>query len=167
VLDPTAVAGAIAGRDTVLSAIGHRRTAPRNPFSRDTSPPDLFTRAIGNIVDGMRLHKVPRLLICGVHGAGDSAARMGWLYRILLTRSTIRLALADANVMEARVAESGLDYLIARPVTLSDGKGSGTWRVREDRISSFAMIPRADVAAYLLAHVDGALPALRTPSLSS
>ena len=64
------------------------------------------------------------------------------------------------------LADSGLDWLVARPVTLSDGAARGRWRVRDDRISSFAQIRRADVAAVLLAHVAGPIAA-RTPSLSS
>src|SRR6185312_2506363 len=144
VLDAGAVAAAVAGQDVVVSAIGHRRKT-RSPFSKPLSPPDLFARGVDHMIDAMRRHDVRRLLVVGVHGAGDSRARTGWLYRWLVEKTNIGLALADNNVMEARIAA----------------------RVREDKIGSFASIARADVARYLLAHVDGALPALRTPSLTS
>lgn len=166
VLDAETVAAAIAGQDVVVSAIGHRRKT-RSPFSEQLSPPDLFTRGLDHMIDGMRRHNVRRLLIVGVHGAGDSRARTGWLYRWLVEKTNIGIALADSNVMEQRVAASGLDWLIARPVSLTNGIGNGKPRVREGKVSSFASIARADVARYLIAHVDGALPALRTPSLTS
>ncbi|HEY2749384.1 MAG TPA: NAD(P)H-binding protein [Polyangia bacterium] len=166
VLDADAVAAAIAGQDAVLSALGHRR-ASRSPFARQLSPPDLFARSAAHMIDAMRRHRVARLVICGVHGAGDSRARTGWLYRWLVERTQIGIALADANVMEAAVAQSGLDWLIARPVSLTNGRGRGKWRARPDRISSFASIARRDVAAFMLAHVAGALPPERTPSLTS
>jgi len=166
VLDAGAVAAAVAGQDVVVSAIGHRRKT-RSPFSKPLSPPDLFARGVDHMIDAMRRHDVRRLLVVGVHGAGDSRARTGWLYRWLVEKTNIGLALADNNVMEARIAASGLDFLIARPVSLTNGRGNGQPRVREDKIGSFASIARADVARYLLAHVDGALPALRTPSLTS
>jgi putative NADH-flavin reductase len=165
VLDAAAVDAAVAGHDVIVSALGHRRTAARNPWSRDTSPPDLFARAGANLVDAARRHHVTRLLFVGVHGAGDSRARTGWLYRWLLEHSSIRIALADMNVMESLVAQSGLDWLVCRPVTLADGPARGRCRVRDDRISSLAQIRRADVAAFLLAHVDGPIAA-RTPSIA-
>jgi putative NADH-flavin reductase len=137
VLDADAVSAAIAGHDAVLSALGHRR-ASRSPFSKQLSPPDLFARSSIHMIDAMRHHRVARLVICGVHGAGDSRARTGWLYRWLVERTNIGIALADANVMERTVAKSGLQWLIARPVSLTNGRGRGKWRVRQDRISSVA-----------------------------
>ena len=166
VLDADAVAAAIAGQDAVLSAVGHRR-ASRSPFSRQLSPPDLFARSTTHMIDAMRRHGVGRIIICGVHGAGDSRARTSWPYRWLVERTNIGIALADANVMERELAASDVEWLVARPVSLTNGRGTGRWRVREDRISCVRFIARRDVAAFMLAHVDGALPSLRTPSLSS
>jgi len=166
VLDAAAVDAAVAGHDVIVSALGHRRRAARNPWSRDLSPPDLMARATAHLIDAARHHRVGRILYVGVHGCGDSRARTRWIYRFLVERTTIGIALADFNVAERMLADSGLDWLVTRPVTLSDGAPSGRCRVRDDRISSFAQIRRADVAAFLLAHVDGPIAA-RTPSLSS
>jgi putative NADH-flavin reductase len=165
VLDAPAVEAALAGQDVVVSALGHRRTS-KSPFAADLSPPDLFTRATTHVLAGMRRHRVGRILVVGIHGCGDSRARTSAVYRWLVERTTIGLALADANAMEQQLAGSGLEWLVSRPVSLTNGAGRGRWRIREDRIGSFATIARADVAAHLLAHVDGAIAA-RTPSLSS
>jgi putative NADH-flavin reductase len=166
VLDAAAVAAAVAGHDVIISALGHRRTAARNPWSRDTSPPDLMARATTHLVDAARRHRVPRLLFVGIHGCGDSRARTGWLYRYLVERTTIGIALADFNVTEQLLADSGLDWQVCRPTTLANGPARGRCRVRDDRIGSLAQIRRADVAAFMLAHVAGPIAA-RTPSLSS
>jgi putative NADH-flavin reductase len=164
VLDAAAVADAVAGHEVIVSALGHRRKA-RNPWARDLSPPDLMTRATPHIVDAARRHRISRALFVGVHGCGDSRARTGFIYRYLVERTTIGIALRDFNVMEGLLTDSGLDWLVARPVTLVDGAARGRCRVREDRISSFAVIRRADVAAFMLAHVAGPIAA-RTPSIA-
>jgi len=166
VLDAAAVDAAVAGHDVIVSALGHRRRAARNPWSRDLSPPDLMARATTHLVDAARRHRVGRLLYVGVHGCGDSRARTGWLYRYLVERTTIGIALADFNVAERMLADSGLDWLVARPVTLVDGAARGRSCVRDDRIGSLATIRRADVAAFLLAHVAGPIAA-RTPSIAA
>ena len=164
VLDAAAVADAVAGHEVIVSALGHRRKS-RNPWARDLSPPDLMSRATPHIVDAARRHRVTRALFVGVHGCGDSRARTGFIYRYLVERTTIGIALNDFNVMERLLADSGLDWLVARPVSLVDGAPRGRCRVRADRISSFSMIRRADVAAFMLAHVYGPIAA-RTPSIA-
>ncbi|MCU1279736.1 MAG: Flavin reductase [bacterium] len=164
VLDGSAVDAAVAGHDVIVSALGHRRRA-RNPWSRDFSPPDLMTRATPHLIDAARRHGIARVLFVGVHGCGDSRARTSFIYRYLVERTTIGIALRDFNIMEGMLAESGLDWLVARPVSLVDGAARGRCQVRDDRISSLATIRRADVAAFMLAHVDGPIAA-RTPSIA-
>ncbi len=165
VLDGAAVAAAVAGHDVVVSALGHRRTAPRNPWSRDLSPPDLMARATQHILDATRRYGIRRVLYVGVHGCGDSRARTSAIYRWIVERTSIGIALRDFNVVEEMLAGSELEWLVSRPVTLSDGPARGRYKVREDRISSLARIRRADVAAFMLAHVEGAIAA-RTPSIA-
>ena len=166
VLDGEAVARAVAGHDAILSALGQRRAA-KNPFARMLSPPDLMQRATAGLVAAARAHRIERLFVVSLHGAGDSLERTGWLYRWLVTRTQIRHALADSNVMEERMRASGLDWIAARPVTLTDGAGRGRWRMRDDRIGSLATIARADVAAYLIGQLTSAERASRTPSLTA
>jgi hypothetical protein len=125
-----------------------------------------LARATANLLEAARRHRVGRCLFVGVHGAGDSRARTGLVYRLLVERTTIGIALGDSNVMEGMLAQSGLEWLVARPVSLLDGPPTGRARERADRIGSFATIRRADVAAYLLAHVAGPIAA-RTPSISA
>jgi len=63
VLDAAAVDAAVAGHNVIVSALGHRRTAARNPWSRDTSPPDLFARSdIGRVRRDEALKRVPDFL---------------------------------------------------------------------------------------------------------
>ena len=166
VLDAAAVDGAVAGHEVIVSALGHRRRAARNPWSRDTSPPDLMARATAHLLDAARRHRVGRILYVGVHGCGDSRARTGFVYRWLVERTTIGIALADFNAAEELLARTSFEWLVARPVTLTDGAATGRCRVRDDRIGSLATIRRADVAAFVLAHLSGPIAA-RTPSIAS
>jgi putative NADH-flavin reductase len=166
IFDRADVARAVAGHDAIISALGHRR-ASQNVFARDLSPPDLHQATTAHLIEAARVHRINRLFVLSLHGAGDSRARTSWLYRWLVTRTTIRLALADSEAMEAALAESGLDWLAVRPVTLLDGKQRGRCRVRDERIGSLATIERADVAAFVIAQLDARQRASRTPSLSA
>jgi putative NADH-flavin reductase len=112
-------------------------------------------------------HNINKVFVVSLHAAGDSLTRTSGLYRFLCTRTQIRHATHDSNVMESLLAASKLDWLAARPVTLTNGNGSGSWKVRDNRIGSFATISRADVAAFLVAELDKCDRSRRTPSLSS
>jgi putative NADH-flavin reductase len=166
VLDAEAVSRAVAGHDAIVSALGHRRAA-RWPYARLLSPIDLLARATTNFIAAARAHNINRVFVVSLHAAGDSLARTSSLYRFLCTRTQIRHATHDSNVMESLLAASKLDWLAARPVTLTNGDGNGTWKIRTDRIGSFATISRADVAAFLVAELDKSGRSERTPSLSS
>jgi putative NADH-flavin reductase len=166
VFDRAEVARTVAGHDTIISALGHRR-ASRNVFARDLSPQDLHQSTTTHLIEAARVNRIDRLFVLSLHGAGDSRPRTGWLYRWLVTRTTIRLALADSEAMEASLAQSGLDWLAIRPVTLLDGKPRGSWRVRDGRIGSLVTIERADVAAFVIAQLAERDRACRTPSISA
>jgi putative NADH-flavin reductase len=166
VFDRADVARAVAGHDAIISALGHRR-ASQNVFARDLSPADLHQATTTHLIEAARVHRIDRLFVLSLHGAGDSRARTSWLYRWLVTRTTIRMALADSEAMESSLAASGLDWLAVRPVTLLDGKARGRCRVRDGRIGSLATIARADVASFVIAQLSERQRSCRTPSLSA
>ena len=162
VLDAAFVASVVPGHDVVVSALGMRYA---HPWAERRSPDDFTERATANVVSAMKTAGVHRIVVISAAGVGDSRAAMNWPMRLMLKISNVGVAYADLERMEALLAGSGLDWHAVRPVTLTHGKPTG--RVRStDRYAVTATIPRADVAAYLLACVEGGTQD-RTPMITA
>jgi uncharacterized protein YbjT (DUF2867 family) len=87
-------------------------------------------------------------------GAGDSRGRGGFLYnaafQLLLGR-----VYDDKEVQERIVRRSKLDWVIVRPVILTDGPKTSAYRALVDpRDWTCGFISRADVADFLIKQID-------------
>jgi putative NADH-flavin reductase len=139
---------ALIGADVVVQALG----IPAN-LSMLTGPIDLFSVATGILLPLMHEAGVRRLISVTGFGAGDSRARIGRLQRVGFDLVFGR-AYADKDIQEALIRESGLDWVIARPGVLTNGRGTGRYRVLtrpEDWRNG--IIARADVADFLIKQV--------------
>jgi putative NADH-flavin reductase len=148
VLDPADLPALLDGQDAVLSALGigyHRyRTT-------------VYSAGLGNVMDAMRKAGVSRLLCVSTSGLDLPAqATLGQrvMFGMILHR-ILREPYADLREMERRVRASDLDWTIVRAARLTNGPGTGRYRVGLDGPPRRAWsISRADVAHYLLTHLD-------------
>lgn len=149
--------------DVVLSALGIKRASPANPWSSLTSPPDFSSRTAASLVAAMRQHGIARAYSVSAAGVAESAARMNFLMKFLVAKSSIGIAYRDLAAMERAFATSGLDWCCPRPTRLT----SGPLTRRVKIIHNFPLsagISRADVAWWMLKHA--AQPTgERTPTL--
>lgn len=145
VMDGTAVADAIADNEAVLSALG------ANHLKRSS----LLETSARNIVAGMELHSVSRLIVLGAAGAVPGwglyqtplANIAAWMVRHTLLRHPFESQAAQERV----IAASGLDYTIVRPTRLTDGPLTKGYRVLPDALPSRGVrISRADVAHFMV-----------------
>ena len=149
VLDRTALEEAVVGNDAVVSCLGISRKNAGNPWTEFLSPPDFLEQAAKNIVAAMTTKNVSRLVAIGVGGAGDGNARVDAAARLLFRISKLGQTIVDAERMEAVLADSDLDWYVARPMRLVDGPVTGRMKVFDrGRISDKTV--RADLAAWLL-----------------
>jgi putative NADH-flavin reductase len=149
-LDAGDVAIALADVDAVVLTLG-MRPGVEMLFG----PVRLFSAATRVIVPSMQRLGIGRLICVTGFGAGDSRQAIGCLesipFRLLLGR-----AYDDKDVQESLIRESGLDWVIARPVILTDGPKTGRYEAldKPERWRN-GFISRADVADFLLNQVDG------------
>ena len=155
-LDAEAVAGAIAGQDAVLSALGGRPWRDR----------DVCAQGTRNIVDAMRRHGVRRLVVVSSLGVGDSREQLGWLVRNVAAPLVMRRSFEDKERMEEVVRSSELDWVIVRPGLLTGGRPSGRWRAAVDEPIQVGFITRADAAAFCLVQLSSDEYLRRTPSIA-
>ena len=146
-LDPVALAAAVAGQGAVIYAV-----AP--PGRREQAAP--ASQGMRGVVRAMRDAGVRRLVCLSIGGLGsepdgDPAGLVGRLLR----SSPPKGALADLRHMEVTVRQSGLEWTIVRPARMVDGEGKHSWRAGPGyAVPHGTKIARADVAEFMLDQLD-------------
>lgn len=161
-LDPAAVRSALQGVDAVIQTLGVS-PSPELFFK----PTRLFSDATRVLVGAMEETGVKRLVCLTGFGAGDSRYRGGILYNAAFHFFLARVY-DDKDVQERIVQESGLDWTIVRPVILTNGPFTGTYRALVDpREWGCGFITRADVADFLVKQIGDDAYLRKTPVLTS
>ena len=135
------------GQDAVLCALGM-------PLMNKDGLRAAGTR---NIIDAMQACHVRRLICLSSFGVGDSYAFLPISYRYLVAPLVLRHVLADHERQETYIRDSDLDWTIVRPANLTGGPATGVYlqdTLRPHRRLEMK-VSRADVAAYMLEHLDG------------
>jgi uncharacterized protein YbjT (DUF2867 family) len=145
--DARSLRESLKGVDAVVSALG----TPASPFRKVT----LLSEVTRRLVDAMKAESVSRLVAITGMGAGDSKGHGGFVFDKLIFPLLLRKVYADKDRQEAIVRESGLDWVLVRPVILNDKPGGGVVRALTD-VSEVhgGTISRQDVASFVLDQVS-------------
>ena len=141
-IDAKAVFKALAEQQAVISALG-----PDRP-----SEPGMLEASANNIVAAMKEHNIYRLVSttgAGVWQQRDQPKFIDYFMATLLhlfAKEVERDSFANVNVIKA----SNLDWTIARFPRLTDGPGTGKYRVGYIDKQSSAWFSRADAAEFIL-----------------
>jgi putative NADH-flavin reductase len=142
ILDPSSVATAIAGQETICVCIGIPPTR---------KPVDVFSRGTQNILNAIGNESNQKLILVTGIGAGDSKGHGGFFYDRILNPLLLATNYADKDRAESIVKASNMDWLIVRPGFLTNGSRTGKYRVIENLSGVTAgKISRADVADFIL-----------------
>ncbi len=155
-LDANAISRALEGCDGVISALG-TAMSPLKPVT-------LLSSATRVLVDAMRKRGVRRLVCITGVGAGDSRGHGGFLYDRVINPLLLRHVYADKDRQEAEIRASDRDWIIVRPVVLTDKPATGEVEATTDLAGIHGGgIPRADVAAFVVGQLDDDRWLHRTP----
>jgi len=94
-------------------------------------PTRFFSKATRVLVTAMEEAQVKRLICVTGFGAGDSRGRGGFLYNVAFHLLLGRVY-DDKDVQERIVRSSKLDWVIVRPVILTDGPKTNAYRALVD-----------------------------------
>lgn len=145
--DERALREALKGVDAVVSSLG----TPASPFREVTLLSD-STRAL---VNAMKAEGVSRLVAITGMGAGDSKGHGGFAFDRLIFPLLLRKVYADKDRQEAIVRNSGLDWVLVRPMILNDKPGGSAVRALTDLHGVHGgTISRQDVAKFVLNQVS-------------
>ncbi len=144
VLEPCMLDQPLAGQDAVISALGVRTRTPTTVYSK----------GVANIMRAMQATNVRRLLCVSATGLDPGPLLQRWLAKPILWR-LFKDMYTDLVLMEDEVKRSDFEWTIVRPPRLTDGPRTGQYHMAVNKhLARGALISRADVADYMLTHLD-------------
>ena len=153
--NPDDVDRAVAGHDAVIITLGITENPLRvRLFGAARTPLDVRSAGTRNVISAMRRHGVTRLVVQSSYGVGDTRSSLRWVERLFFSL-LLKPQIADTEVQEIEVRDSGVDWVLARPVHLTDEDSddmpfaSAEGQVREWKIS------RKGVARFLAMAAQG------------
>jgi putative NADH-flavin reductase len=167
--DPESVLEAVAGSEAVICVLGSR--TPSNPLHprRPGDPHGVTSAGSQNIVAAMKEHGLRRLVCQTAWGVGESRQNpgiAGAFFMNVLVPPLLRDEYADKEAQEKIVAESGLDWIIVRPMILTNGPWTNDYRADVDlKPGRRPYISRADVADFLLKQLTDDTFVRKTPAI--
>lgn len=154
------VTAVVQGVDAVIHAVG---IANVSELIFGTT---LFSDSTRVLVDAMQDAGVRRLMMVTGAGAGNSRGRINFLYDNLIFPLILQRAYNDKDVAEDIVMKSALDWTIVRPGGLTNRPATGRYKALiEMKDWRGGFISRADVADYLVKHLDDTALIGKTPIL--
>ncbi len=156
ILDPASVDRAVAGHDAVVSCLG------AGLKGRVRSEGTL------NIIRAMERAGVSRLISQSSLGVGDSRANLNFFWKRIMFGLLLRKAYADHGVQEHYIRESGLDWTIVRPASLTEEEATG------DYLHDFSPMERnlslkialGDLADFVVRELENGTYRRQAPGLS-
>ena len=144
VLDRAAVAGALAGADAVVSALG---------IGASRQPTTVYSEGTANILHAMEAHGIAKLAVISAVPAGDRAELpFGQRHVIIpILERFFGASYHDMRRMETLLQGSDLDWVCLRPPRLVSKKAAGRYRLDASRpLPKAGSISYADLATALL-----------------
>jgi len=161
-LEMPTVKRALTGVDVVIQSLGIS-AGPEIILK----PTQFFSTATRMLVAAMEEAQVKRLICVTGFGAGDSRDRGGFLYSVAFHLLMGRVY-DDKDAQERIVRRSKLDWVIVRPVILTNGPKTSAYRALVDpRDWTCVFVSRADVADFLVKQIDDNTFLHKTPVLTS
>jgi uncharacterized protein YbjT (DUF2867 family) len=161
-LEMPTVKRALTGVDVVIQSLGIS-AGPEIILK----PTQFFSTATRMLVAAMEEAQVKRLVCVTGFGAGDSRDRGGFLYSVAFHLLMGRVY-DDKDAQERIVRRSKLDWVIVRPVILTNGPKTSAYRALVDpRHWTCGFVSRADVADFLVKQIDDNTFLHKTPVLTS
>ncbi len=146
VLEVETVKRPVVGQEAVVSVLGVHHLNETN----------LYSQGVINIIAAMKATGVRRLLCLSANGLDPGPWWQQHLARPILWWA-FKHSYSDLVKMEAAVTTSGLDWTILRPPRMTDGPRRGQYQSAINKhLTSGWQIARADVADYIVKHLDDA-----------
>lgn len=129
------------------------------------TPIDVRSHGTRNVIEAMKSHGVRRLVVQTSYGVGATSGKLPLRYRLMF-RVLLGPQIDDTEVQDRQVRESGLDWVIAQPVNLTDADEQGAPFTSPRGEVNGWHISRAKVGRFLVDALTGSTHAGSTVALS-
>ncbi len=157
-MDAAAVGRLVAGQDAIVNALGQVKGGP----------PNLMAVNARHLVAAMQAHGVQRVALlsgAGIRVAQDHPSLSGRAIAWVLKRM-IAAQIADGRAqMDVLQVASGLEWVIVRATTLTDGPLTRAYRLGYPNRGLGAKISRADVAHAMLGQLTSGMWLRQAPTI--
>lgn len=155
------VDAAVQGHDAVVIALGIHE----NPFrvrllGAAHTPMNIRSAGTRHAIAAMRKHGVRRLVVQTSYGVGATRERLRWIDAAFFSL-VLKPQIADTELQERAVIESGLDWVIVQPVHLTDADVDALPFASTEGGTRELSVSRKSVGRYL-AHALGAPELVRS-----
>lgn len=158
ILDPSSVTRAATDQDAICVCIG---------IPPGKKPVTVFSQGIKNVLSAIGNDPEQKLIVVTGIGAGDSKGHGGFLYDRIINPLLLKEIYKDKNREETIIKESQANWMIVRPGFLTNGSGTGNYRVIENLTGVTAgKISRTDVADFMLKQLKEPTHFGKTPLLT-
>jgi uncharacterized protein YbjT (DUF2867 family) len=157
--NPDEVDRAVAGHDAVIVTLGITENPIRvRVFGASGTRNDVRSAGTSNVIAAMRRNSVKRLVVQSSYGVGETRNSLRWLDRLFFGL-LLKPQIADTEVQELEVRESGVDWVLAQPVHLTDDDVGempfaspdgevGDWKISRRSVAQFLALA-AQVPDYI------------------
>jgi uncharacterized protein YbjT (DUF2867 family) len=153
--DPAAVDRVVRGQQAVIVTLGISDNPLRvRLLGSPGTPMDVRSRGTRNVITAMRHHGVGKLVVQTTYGVGATRDKLPPLYRLVFWL-VLRPQIADTQLQEHAVRASGLDWVIAQPVSLTDDPHPGLPFASPTGQLGAMKVSRACVGRFLVQAAEG------------
>jgi len=137
--------------DGVVVSLNSSRTNDM-PWTKPTSPTDLIESAVNNLVGEMAATGTKRISLVSSWAVGSSYATAPFPVRMVMMYTNLNYTYQALTLAENALfkAPPGIEWTIARPSGLGDGKPEGEYKVGDDCTGCRWNVDRALVARFCL-----------------
>lgn len=140
---------AMQGCDYVISTLSALPEA--DSFSRrKIAPPHTLETTMRHTITVMGELGLRRVVTLSSIGVGDSHSFAPWYMRLMIRLTNFRLVFADHQAQETLLRQSGLEWVIARPVALNDKETTRQLVVRYGQRPTPFTISRRQLAKFMV-----------------
>ena len=119
-INPEEIDRAVRGHDAVVVTLGISENPLRvRLLGAAQTPLNVRSSGTRNVIAAMRKHGVRRLVVQSSFGVGETRSKLRLLERLFFSL-LLKPQIADTEVQELEVRESGVDWVLAQPVHLTD-----------------------------------------------
>ncbi len=140
---------AMQGQNVVIVTLGISENPLRvRFFGTASTPEDVRSAGTANVVESMHKHGVQRLVVQSSYGVGATRGLLRFADQLFFSL-ILKPQIADTEVQEQIVRDSGIEWVIAQPVHLTDEDSEVTPFVSTKGHTRLMKVARKSVAQFL------------------